>query len=126
MFMFKVAMVVIMAALAANASLGWRARPAAAAARRPSAAGMWPWHGGPQQRHLQMHNEVRRSPGKPRPPAVPTRASLIMAEAASSLGLPEDLKFYRHLCRTTDVCPYSWRWMEANMLQAIVRWSLLL
>ncbi|KAG7166870.1 hypothetical protein Hamer_G010546 [Homarus americanus] len=85
---------------------------------------LW-WHEKSKERR-QHTRKTPRSPaaGRQRSQA-PSRATLTVVRAATQLGLPEDPEFTRHLCLTTDVCPYSWQWVEGNMLRAIVRWSLL-
>ncbi|KAK4319957.1 hypothetical protein Pmani_009159 [Petrolisthes manimaculis] len=54
-----------------------------------------------------------------------SKATLTLARAATQLAVTDDAEFYQHLCLTTDVCPYSWQWLEANLLRSFVRWSLL-
>ncbi|XP_027236362.1 uncharacterized protein [Penaeus vannamei] len=104
MHLVKVALVMtLLLVVATEASLLWwlPVRPSS------GAQSAWPFRR-PQQRRQSPVNRWR-----------PQRT------AQSTTGdIPHDRKFFRYLCRTTDVCPYSWQWVEGNMLRAIVRLSL--
>ncbi|XP_037803833.1 uncharacterized protein LOC119598256 [Penaeus monodon] len=104
MHFVKVALLMALLVVVTDASL-LRWLPA-----RPPSVGIqraWPFRR-PQQRRQSLVSNWR-----------PQRT------AQSTTGdIPHDRKFFRYLCRTTDVCPYSWQWVEGNMLRAIVRLSL--
>ncbi|XP_053627301.1 uncharacterized protein [Cherax quadricarinatus] len=134
MKIFKVMLMLAVTTLAADAFIwpDWLLQPAIR--RRPQ--GMRSSQGGSQFRRQELHHPATHKVNRrePRQKATyPTRqqsqgpnsATLTMVRAATNLGLGEDPEFTRQLCMTTDVCPYSWQWIESNMLRAIVRWSLL-
>ncbi|XP_064096432.1 uncharacterized protein LOC135208243 [Macrobrachium nipponense] len=99
----------------------------------------WPWSPRSQQSRRRPHRFWSPDSGRLRrqqqqnllKTPVPKRQSssamstLARVRAATQLDIPDEPEFFRYLCRTTDVCPYSWQWMEGNLLRAIVRLSLL-
>ncbi|XP_045619369.1 uncharacterized protein [Procambarus clarkii] len=122
MNLFRMMMVVAVATVASDAAMwpSWRQQPTNT--RTP--LGMRWWRRAPQQ-HQQEPRQSARQMAERRQPQSQSQGTLNMVRAATLLGLPDDPEFPRRLCQTTDVCPYSWQWMEGNILRAIVKWSLL-